>query len=403
MPLFTITVQTYNRHEMLRTVLTSLAGQTFRDFQLIVIDNGSAPSAEPVVEEFRGSFAGQDLQFIRYESNLHPAEPGERNFDKIEGDYHLALADDDVLLPHTLAKVAEIVRTHPGMGFVTGGYAWYSYETHRSTWRPFARPEDWTQELLEIPGKNVTLHRLAEIGLGPKLKLAAPPAIRFSCCFLSTRAMRRVRKLQGEIVLKPHGEAYFFSSAYHAGTLGYLKTPLAVIGEHAGQDVHRIATLRREKYQKENYRFRFSPLKGLTWANMVFDHYLTLYHCNGVAADYPLSPGPNIFLQHLSQVLRTRPLTRQTFIDAAEVLPHLARSVASHFEWDGFRRVLAAHLRAAAPGPPDEALDPDRYDSILDLARAIDGYTARPVRSAEGSIPPAVAAALSPAPVPAAS
>ena len=43
-PVFSIVLPTYNRPEMLRRAISSVCRQTFRDFELIVVDDGSTTS-----------------------------------------------------------------------------------------------------------------------------------------------------------------------------------------------------------------------------------------------------------------------------------------------------------------------------------------------------------------------
>jgi len=93
-PLISIGIPTYNRPEGLRKTLESVTGQTYRNLQIIVSDNGSSlPEVETVLREFEG----QDSRVIVYRqpTNVGPAENFKFVLRKAEGDFFIWAADDD--------------------------------------------------------------------------------------------------------------------------------------------------------------------------------------------------------------------------------------------------------------------------------------------------------------------
>lgn len=53
MPLFSVIIPTYNRAELLRRALLSVADQTCDDFEVLVCDDGSTDNTREVVEYFQ--------------------------------------------------------------------------------------------------------------------------------------------------------------------------------------------------------------------------------------------------------------------------------------------------------------------------------------------------------------
>jgi len=49
-----VIVAAYNRANLFRLCLEGLAGQTFRDFELVIADDGSGPEIKNIVDSFRG-------------------------------------------------------------------------------------------------------------------------------------------------------------------------------------------------------------------------------------------------------------------------------------------------------------------------------------------------------------
>ena len=61
----TIALQTYNRPNYLSESITSILNQTFKDYELIILDNGSDPDTVSVVKSFQDS----RIRYIRNNIN----------------------------------------------------------------------------------------------------------------------------------------------------------------------------------------------------------------------------------------------------------------------------------------------------------------------------------------------
>lgn len=93
-PLISVGIPTYNRPEDLRRTLAEIAGQTYRNLDIIVSDNAS-PSCdtEKVVSEFMR--ADQRVRYFRQSANLGIHSNFQFVLDKALGDYFVWCADDD--------------------------------------------------------------------------------------------------------------------------------------------------------------------------------------------------------------------------------------------------------------------------------------------------------------------
>lgn len=94
-PLVTILTPTYNRVHTLPRAFESLQNQTFKDFEWLVIDDGSTDKTKELVEEFQKV---SDFQ-IRYyhQENQHKFLTFFRGIDLAEGKYFSPLDSDDAL------------------------------------------------------------------------------------------------------------------------------------------------------------------------------------------------------------------------------------------------------------------------------------------------------------------
>ena len=74
MPTVSIIIPTYNRSHIIGRALQSVLNQTYRDFEVIVADDGSTDGTEAVVKEFND----ERIRYIRHEENKGYPPPGIR-------------------------------------------------------------------------------------------------------------------------------------------------------------------------------------------------------------------------------------------------------------------------------------------------------------------------------------
>jgi len=99
-PFVSVIVTTYNRKDLLKDTIESISGQTFTDFELIVVDNYSKYD----VKAFVGSFC--DPRIRLFFNNNHGVIAANRNYGiaKARGRYIAFCDDDDLWYPHKLEK-----------------------------------------------------------------------------------------------------------------------------------------------------------------------------------------------------------------------------------------------------------------------------------------------------------
>ena len=98
---YSIIVPVYNRPEELNELLQSLTLQTYPDFEVVVVEDGSVLTAETVVERHR---AALDIQYF-FIKNVGQGFARNFGFGKARGDYFVVLDSDTVIPPHYLAAV----------------------------------------------------------------------------------------------------------------------------------------------------------------------------------------------------------------------------------------------------------------------------------------------------------
>jgi len=108
-PYFSVIIPTYNRAHIICECIDSVLAQTFSDFEVIIVDNGSTDNTGLVVSEY----ADERIRYIYQEGSGSPAGPRNRGIDESVGSWISFLDSDDQWFPHKLKKVHEAIRANP--------------------------------------------------------------------------------------------------------------------------------------------------------------------------------------------------------------------------------------------------------------------------------------------------
>ena len=100
--MISVIMPAYNMERFIETAIRSVMNQTYRDWELLVIDDGSKDATCAIVERLAAEDAR--IQLIRNEKNMGVARTRNRGFDLCRGDYVALLDSDDVWHPQKLEK-----------------------------------------------------------------------------------------------------------------------------------------------------------------------------------------------------------------------------------------------------------------------------------------------------------
>jgi len=156
---YSIIIPTYKRVDQLEEAIESVFAQTYQDFEIIVIDDGSP---EPIVLKS----ADSRIRLLRHETNRGAAAARNTGIRAAVGELIAFLDSDDLWFPTKLEKQAEFMQRMNFYASITG----YEYDTE----------EGFEVRILHKPGKS-WLHELAkECRLAPGVTLVVQ-----STCFSS--------------------------------------------------------------------------------------------------------------------------------------------------------------------------------------------------------------------------
>lgn len=105
---FSVIVPLYNRPVEIKEMLTSLLDQTYKDFEVIIVEDGSKNKAEHIVDKFK------DKLDVKYYFKENEGQGFARNygFERANGDYFIVF-DSDIIVPKDyFLKVIDGIKEH---------------------------------------------------------------------------------------------------------------------------------------------------------------------------------------------------------------------------------------------------------------------------------------------------
>ena len=110
-----VIIPTYNCASLLPQVIESVLDQTFPDFEIIVIDDGSSDNTYSIIQEYGGR-----IQFIQIEHTGLPSVVRNRGMKSTQGEYIAFLDSDDRWLSNKLEIQVPLLDNDPQLGLVCG-------------------------------------------------------------------------------------------------------------------------------------------------------------------------------------------------------------------------------------------------------------------------------------------
>jgi teichuronic acid biosynthesis glycosyltransferase TuaG len=148
--LISIVTPVFNAEQYLQDSISSVISQSFQNWELVIVDDGSRDSSGEIVQSFRDSR-------IKYLKQQKKGVSAARNLgqEKMQGDYFCFLDADDQLPAGSLEARLKIFKEHPELSFVDGQIKKCSLDLSREegSWTPNLW-ENPLSDLLTLSGKS---------------------------------------------------------------------------------------------------------------------------------------------------------------------------------------------------------------------------------------------------------
>lgn len=159
-PVFSVVIPVYNRARLLERALSSVLAQSFPDFEIVVVDDGSIDDPGKVVDAIGNS----RIRFVRQE-NRGGGSARNAGIDLATGRYIAFLDSDDQFLPHHLSTMKTLLESGPGIA------AYARMSVNRGNGNVMLRPPRAIR-----PDEHMADYLLRERGFVPTITLAVEAA-----------------------------------------------------------------------------------------------------------------------------------------------------------------------------------------------------------------------------------
>lgn len=118
MPHFSVIIPLYNKAPYVGKTIESVLGQTFCDYELIIIDNGSTDGSSEVVAKITDT----RIKIVRLDENIGVSNARNKGASLASAPYITFLDADDWWEPTFLEEMSGLIERHPDAGIYGTGY-----------------------------------------------------------------------------------------------------------------------------------------------------------------------------------------------------------------------------------------------------------------------------------------
>lgn len=145
-PLFSIIIASYNSSKTLARAVDSVLSQTYSNFEIIIVDDGSDDNTSDIVKQF-----GNKVRYF-YQKNSGVSAARNAGASIAAGQWLSFLDADDWYYPERLEHFAQILNESPYIDFIIGDYH-YGY-SHGEIIKRSIEDFDFGKKLLATSNKN---------------------------------------------------------------------------------------------------------------------------------------------------------------------------------------------------------------------------------------------------------
>lgn len=106
----------YNAEPFLREAIESILNQTYKDFEFIIINDGSTDNSKNIIL----SYHDKRIRYVENPCNLKLIKTLNKGIDLAQGEYIARMDSDDISLPDRFERQIDIFKHHPDIDFING-------------------------------------------------------------------------------------------------------------------------------------------------------------------------------------------------------------------------------------------------------------------------------------------
>ena len=127
-PLVSVAMPAYNSEEYVKQAIDSVLAQTFSDFELIIVNDGSSDRSKEIIL----SYTDERIRYLENEKNLGIVKTRNRCIANAAGKYIAVLDNDDIALPFRLEEQVRFLEANSDYGVCGSFYRIIDSEDRKS-------------------------------------------------------------------------------------------------------------------------------------------------------------------------------------------------------------------------------------------------------------------------------
>lgn len=316
-----VLVFTYNRNDMLKHCLESLQNQTYKNFEVIILDRGSNPSAKSVVKKLNDD----RFFYIRSSQEIDRVDSGNEIIKNIKGDYFVNPGDDDIYLPNAFMLIKKAFDKESKCDIVQIGMTPYvankaEQQTSKKFINSFTTGTDFFDNNIlafNYDGKLCAKRSFAYARIGPRKEWLAPAHNHPTAIFIRSSAIKKIWDSQKGLFVKTFWDGGYSAVEWNTD-ICYINAPLAIFSvDHA----ERETTAERRRWKKECLENEHISLKIPHGLNCGADGSLKTLYRTGINREYPTYLRFQFYTDIFKDVFRDSKWDAQTYADFKEIIP----------------------------------------------------------------------------------
>ncbi len=137
LPVISVVMPTYNRIDLLPRSIESILNQTYKDFEFIIVDDGSTDGSVSLIRDYQKK--DKRIRLIQNDKNRGISYSRNRGMDVARGKYIAIMDSDDFSEPDRLQKSIRFFQKHPDYHVVNSVY----YEMGKEGINNWVPPKRW--------------------------------------------------------------------------------------------------------------------------------------------------------------------------------------------------------------------------------------------------------------------
>jgi len=124
-PLVSVVIPAYNAGKYIRETIDSIIGQTYKEIEVIIVDDGSTDSTYEICVEYSAKYP--NVKLLNHKNRINKGVSISRKYavDHAQGDFIAFCDSDDIMQPNKIESQLEAFRRHKGAVLVHSGMSMF--------------------------------------------------------------------------------------------------------------------------------------------------------------------------------------------------------------------------------------------------------------------------------------